>query len=80
VAVWVDGVARRLLTEKPAAVLVYLQGELATRQLRRPAKKALKKCVKYLAERKDYIHYADYLGRGLPIASGVIEGGHVARW
>ena len=74
VEVWVDGVARRLLTEKPAAVLVYLQGELATRQLSRPAKKALKKCVKYLAERKDYIHYADYLGRGLPIASGVIEG------
>jgi hypothetical protein len=74
VEVWVDGVARRLLTEKPTAVLVYLQGELVIRQLSRPAKNALKKCVKYLTKRKDHIHYADYLARGLPSASGVIEG------
>ena len=74
VSAWVNGVARRLLTDTPAVVLAYLQGEVAKRQLKPLAKRALKKCVKYLTERKDYIHYADYLARGLPIASGVIEG------
>lgn len=74
VEAWVDGVTRRLLTDPPTAVLAYLQGELASRHLKPAAKKALKKCVKYLSERRENIHHADYLARGLPIASGVIEG------
>jgi hypothetical protein len=74
VKAWVDGVARRLLTDPPALVLAYLQREVASRQLTPSAKRALKKCLKYLLERQDHIHYADYLARGLPIASGVIEG------
>lgn len=31
-------------------------------------------CANYLHNNADFMHYADYLARGLPIATGVIEG------
>lgn len=32
------------------------------------------KCAKYLASKKQYMHYDQYLAQGFPIGSGVIEG------
>lgn len=71
---WVEGVMRRLLTKTPTEVLAYLQQEYEARKPTPRRRKALRKCLTYLRERRDYLHYAEYLARGWPIASGVIEG------
>lgn len=71
---WVQAVVRKLLTETPEEVLAHLREELRRRNLTPKARKKLQTCLGYLTERKDCIHYAEYLVKGYPIASGVIEG------
>ncbi len=38
------------------------------------AREAVDACANYLLKYKAYLRYDEYLGRGMPIASGVIEG------
>jgi hypothetical protein len=71
---WVEGVMKRLLTKTPTEVLEYLEQEYEARKPTPRSRRALKKCLTYLRERREYIHYARYLAQGWPIASGVIEG------
>lgn len=47
----------------------------ATRQrVRGAGRKLVDKCANYLIEYKRYLHYDDYLAKGFPIATGVVEG------
>lgn len=71
---WVHRVLRLLLTEPPAVVLAFLRTELRVRAPSKTGRRKLRKCLRYLSNHADHIHYADYLARGLPIATGVIEG------
>ena len=44
------------------------------RGIKGPARKAVDKCANYLLKYKAYLRYDQYLERGYPIASGVVEG------
>jgi len=46
----------------------------SNRRLKRADRHALEAAVDYLHKNSIYIHYAQFLAKGLPIATGVIEG------
>ena len=70
---WVAERARMLLEGVDASQVAAGMRRSATRQgLAR--RKAVDTCARYLKNRRNYLHYGDALARGLPIASGAIEG------
>jgi hypothetical protein len=73
--------ARRWVCERARALLEGADASQVAAGMRRSAtlrklanRKAVDKAARYLIKRRHYMRYGDALGRGLPIATGVIEG------
>lgn len=72
---WVSKQFERLLSGKPSGVAQIMRRQATKRKLRSNRRKKLDRAAKYLIKYKDDMRYDQYLAKGYPIASGVIEGG-----
>jgi hypothetical protein len=70
--VWMQDALRCLLEDDLDQLLNHLNYQLAG--LSKHKQTALKKVIRYLSNNRDYMHYQDYLAKGYPIGTGVIEG------
>jgi hypothetical protein len=71
---WVRKYLFALLTKNPLEVISGIRQAATLANLTKEERAPVEKCLKYLRDNLPYIHYADFLARGFPIASGVIEG------
>ena len=72
---WVTTRLRLLLTgHDPSQVAAGIRRSATRQGLRRTERKAADKCAAYLKNNRRYLDYAKALRRGLPIATGVVEG------
>jgi hypothetical protein len=70
--VWMQDALRCLLEDDLDQLLNHLNDQLAGLSKRKQT--TLKKVIRYLSNNRDYMHYQDYLAKGYPIGTGVIEG------
>jgi len=70
--VWMQDALRCLLEDDLDRLLNHLNYQLAGMPKRKQT--TLKKVIRYLNNNRDYMHYQDYLAKGYPIGTGVIEG------
>jgi hypothetical protein len=71
---WVGHILVQVLTRHPLDVVATIRQTASNRRLKRADRDALEAAVDYLHNNSIYIHYAQFLAEGLPIATGVIEG------
>ena len=71
---WVTERLRRLLRGQVSGVAAGMRRSATLRKLTDTRREAIDRCASYLLKRKDMARYDDYLARGYPIATGVIEG------
>lgn len=71
---WVSHRLRGLLEGKVSTVAGGIRRSATLRGLKGKERKAVDKCCDYLLKYKSYLRYDQYLAKGLPIATGVIEG------
>jgi len=64
----------RILKGQSSQVAKGMRKMATDRRFSETQRKAVDKCASYLQKYKDYLHYDEYLAKGLPIATGVIEG------
>ena len=70
----VSHILRQLLTRHPLDVVSTIRQTATNRRLAGADRQALDDAIEYLRKNSRYIHYAEFLAEGLPIATGVIEG------
>jgi len=71
---WVSHVLMQLLTRHPLDVVATIRQTATNRRLTLADRQAVDEATEYLRKNSLYIHYAQFLVDGLPIATGVIEG------
>jgi hypothetical protein len=71
---WVTERLLWLLCGDVGQVIGSIRRTATCRGLGRAARRPADVCADYLARHRAYLRYADYLARGFPIATGVIEG------
>lgn len=71
---WVRERLVGLLTDSPMEVIAGIRRSATLRGAEGEAREAVEKCANYLEKNVVGIGYAEFLKRGLPIATGVIEG------
>ncbi|MDJ0572554.1 MAG: ISKra4 family transposase [Pleurocapsa sp. MO_192.B19] len=71
---WVQERALRILQGKASDVAAGIRRSATRQNLSQPARENADKCADYLLKYRQYLGYDDYLEKGYPIASGVIEG------
>jgi len=71
---WVTERLRRLLRGQVSGVAAGMRRSATLRKLAGTRRDAVDRCATYLLKRKEMARYDDYLARGYPIATGVIEG------
>jgi len=71
---WVQQRARLILERKAPNVAAGINRSATKRELTAKQRKNADKCAGYLLRNKARLCYNDYLAKGLPIATGVIEG------
>ncbi len=71
---WVTERLLRILNGQSSQVAAGIRRSATKRRLRKKKRKPADKCAAYLLKYKDFLHYDDYLAKGFPIATGVIEG------
>lgn len=71
---WVHERALRLLNSETGQVAAGIRRAATIKGLTGWKREAAHRCANYLLSNKGAMRYADYLERGLPIATGVIEG------
>lgn len=71
---WVQRFLRKLLTGPVENVIADIQRSVAQRGLKEKQRKPVDTCLKYFEPRKAMMDYPAFLAKGLPIATGVIEG------
>jgi len=71
---WVGHILVQVLTRHPLDVVATIRQTATHRRLTAADRRALDAAVEYLRKNSVYIHYAQFLADGLPIATGVIEG------
>jgi len=74
VEAWVLKKARSILEGNASAVAGAIRRSATMRGLADKQRKNVDKCARFLLNQKAHLRYDDYLARGLPIATGVIEG------
>ena len=62
-----------ILQGKTASYILELQNEMLSGAWKRSHKKTFEKVITYLKNHKQYMKYDEYLARGYPIGSGVVE-------
>jgi hypothetical protein len=71
---WVRERALALLHGRASEVAAGMRRSATLRQWPAKAREAVDACADYLLHYRPYLHYEQYLARGFPIATGVIEG------
>jgi len=71
---WVSHILVQLLTRHPLDVVATIRQTATNRRLTGVDREAVDAAIEYLRKNSMYIHYAQFLTDGLPIATGVIEG------
>jgi hypothetical protein len=71
---WVQHRLLETLRGRSSLVAAGMRRSATRRGLPKTARKPVDTCANYLLTYRRYLRYDDYLARGLPIASGVIEG------
>jgi hypothetical protein len=71
---WVQQRLLAILRGRSSLVAAGMRRSATRRGLSATARKPVDTCADYLLKYRRYLRYDDYLARGLPIASGVIEG------
>lgn len=71
---WVSEHLLRVLQGRASLVAAGIRRSATRRRVRGKKRKLVDKGADYLLEYKRYLHYDEYLARGFPIATGVIEG------
>jgi hypothetical protein len=71
---WSSHTLEQLLTMSPMKVVGIIRRTATQRGLGGDDREALDRALEYLRKNCVYIHYAIFLAKGFPIASGVIEG------
>jgi hypothetical protein len=71
---WVTERLLHILRGKGSDVAAGIRRSATLRRLRAGARKEADRCANYLLRHVAYMHYDEYLSKGFPIASGVIEG------
>ncbi|EKU99093.1 hypothetical protein Lepto7375DRAFT_6315 [Leptolyngbya sp. PCC 7375] len=71
---WVQERALRILQGKASDVAAGIRRSATLQNLDTKARENVDKCADYLLKNRPYLLYDEYLDRGYPIASGVIEG------
>lgn len=71
---WVKERTLRILEGKSSDVAAGMRRSATLRGLSKKARKQVDTCAKYLLKYRDMLKYDEYLERGLPIATGAIEG------
>jgi hypothetical protein len=71
---WVQERMLQILSGRAPLVAAGMRRSATRRSLPPAQRKAIDEAADYLLNHKQYLRYDDYLARGLPIASGVIEG------
>lgn len=71
---WVQRFLGKLLTGPVENVIADIQRSVARRGLKGKQRKPADTCLKYFERRKTMMDYPAFLAKGLPIATGVIEG------
>lgn len=72
---WFEVQKNRLKTNHPERVLAALEPYLET-EATEPSNEPVRAAYRYLGNRMDQLDYQSAIERGLPIGSGMIEGGH----
>lgn len=73
-AEWVETQMLDILSSRSDEVIQRLEGKAATLHRRSQAAKTLRGVANYLRRNQPYMDYAEYLRRGWPIGTGVVEG------
>ena len=70
-----------ILQGKVASYIMELQNELMSEKLSKSKKKTFSKVITYFKNHRQYMKYNEYLARGYPIGSGIVESacGHVVK-
>src|SRR5690606_39225966 len=63
-----------ILEGRSSIVAAGIRRSATNRKLKKDEREAIDTCADYLLNKAPYLHYDDYLSRGFPIATGVIEG------
>jgi hypothetical protein len=71
---WVMERALRILQGKASDVAAGIRRSATLQALSAKERENVDKCADYLLKYRPYLHYDQYLARGYPIATGVIEG------
>jgi len=71
---WVQKRALEILKGNASRVAAGMRRSATWKQLKKKKRKAVDTCAQYLLKNRALLRYHDYLERGLPIATGVIEG------
>ena len=71
---WVRQRARRILQGQASLVAAGMRRSATKRGMSASKRKAVDTCADYLLSKKAMLHYDEYLAKGMPIATGVIEG------
>ena len=71
---WVSDKLEMVLNSEAGKVAGSIRISAAKSELTEAQRKTAAKCAAYIAKRKAYMNYSDYLKKGYPIATGVIEG------
>ena len=69
---WVSGKLSQILKGKSSFVASGLRRSATCRQLKN--REPIDSCAQYLLNHSNYLNYNEYLEKGYPIATGVIEG------
>ena len=71
---WVNERFLEVLRGRGCQVAAGIRRSATKRGLTKTQRKAADKCASYLLKYGSFMHYSEYLDRGFPIATGVIEG------
>ena len=71
---WVEQRALQILRGKSSDVAAGIRRSATLRDLSAEARKPADTCCDYLLKYRDLLKYDEYLAKGLPIATGIIEG------
>lgn len=72
--IWLTSHLLMLLSSPVAAVIATIETAVKTQILSARERKSVNKALGYLRRNAPFLDYATYLARGLPIATGIIEG------
>lgn len=71
---WVRAYLESLLAGETDAVITALEAEAKHPRCTRLQRQAVRRTVGYYERNRPYMHYDEYLGRGWPIGTGIVEG------